>query len=36
MPGGKNLSSTDTLLDALFDALTKNDGTPAVESHMAL
>ena len=36
MPGGKNLSSTDALLDALFDALTKADGTPAVDPHMAL
>ena len=30
------MSSTDTLLDALFEALTKNDGTPAVDPHMAL
>lgn len=36
MPGGKNLSSTDALLDALFDALTKDDGTPPVDPHMAL
>jgi hypothetical protein len=36
MPGGKNLSSTDSLLDALFEVLTKNDGTPAVDPHMAL
>lgn len=36
MPGGKNLSSTDALLDALFDALTRDDGTPAVDPHMAL
>ncbi|MFO1084058.1 MAG: hypothetical protein U1E21_05820 [Reyranellaceae bacterium] len=30
------MSSTDALLDALFDALTKDDGTPTVDSHMAL
>jgi hypothetical protein len=36
MPGGKNLSSTDTLLDALFEALTRKDATPAVDPHMAL
>ncbi|MGD9884580.1 MAG: hypothetical protein AB7U95_31205 [Reyranella sp.] len=26
----------DALLDALFDALTKDDGTPPVDPHMAL
>jgi hypothetical protein len=40
MPGGKNLSSTDAsteaLLDVLFDALTRDDGTPPVDPHMAL
>ena len=36
MRGGKNLSSIDALLDALFEALTKSDGTPAVDPHMAL
>ncbi|MFO1159313.1 MAG: hypothetical protein U1E60_10780 [Reyranellaceae bacterium] len=30
------MSSTDALLDALFDALTRDDGTPAVDPHMAL
>jgi hypothetical protein len=30
------LSSIDALLDALFAALTAQDGTPAVDPHMAL